>query len=448
MHVEKSFYKQFFSLFIMLALQNAITLVVNLADNMMLGMYSEVSLSGVAAVNQIQFIFQQIMIALGDGLVAFCSQYWGKKQTGPMKKIGATVMWTGVGFGVFLFLAVSIFPTQTMSIFTTDAAIIEQGAEYIYIIRFSYFFFAVTQVLLAILRSVEIVNIAFELSILALFINCGINWVLIFGRFGFPELGVTGAAIGTLVARIVECGVLIIYIAKKEHILNLRLPDFFHPDKTLSKDYFKIALPLMVVQGVWGIGTAAQTVILGHMTATAIAANSVSNNVFMIVKSLSVGAGSAGAIITGTTIGTGDMDKVKHYAKVMQILFLLIGVAGGILLFFVRIPILSVYNLSAETKEMTNTFLLILCVIDVTMGYQQPTCNGIIKGGGNVQFPMRLNLISTCLIVIPLSCFMAFVVKASPAVVVWCLNSDQIFKCIPVFLEANFGNWIRKLTRD
>lgn len=195
------FYRNFFSIYVILVLQNVVTLSVNLADNMMLGAYSETALSGVAAVNQIQFIYQQLLMALGDGLVIFCSQYWGQRRTEPMKKIAAGAMWAGLGIAVILFTLVSIFPYQTLGIFTTEKSIIEEGVRYLAIIRFTYFFFAVTQILLATMRSVELVNIAFQLSIITFFINCGINYVLIYGHFGAPEMGAAGAAVGTLAAR-------------------------------------------------------------------------------------------------------------------------------------------------------------------------------------------------------------------------------------------------------
>lgn len=139
---------------------------------------------------------------------------------------------------------------------------------------------------------------------------------------------------------------------------------------------------------------------------------------------------------------------VKNYARVLQKMFLCIGVICGVLLFFLRIPVLSLYQLSEGTRSMANTFLIILSAICIGMSYQMPTNNGIIRGGGNAMFVVKVDLISIWLIVIPLSFVMAFVVKASPAVVVCCLNADQIFKCIPAFLEANYGHWIRKLTRD
>lgn len=445
---NKGFYKNFFSIYVALVLQNVITISVNLADNMMLGAYSETSLAGVAAVNQIQFVYQQILNALGDGLVIICSQYWGKKMVGPMKKIGASAMRLGLLVAVLLFLLVSVFPYQVVGIFTTDGPIIQEGVGYLNIIRFTYVFFAVTQLLLAALRSVEVVRIAFYLSIMTFFVNCGINYVLIYGRFGAPEMGAAGAAVGTLAARILECSILIYYMWKKETSLHMKWKDYLQFDRVLFRDYMKLTSPMLVVQSLWGINTALRTAILGHMTAAAIAANSAASTLFMLVKSTAVGAASTASIIIGKTVGTGKIDLAKRYSEKLQRVFLVIGVCSGILLFFIRVPVLSLYDLSASTKEMTNTFLIILSVICVGMSYQMPTNNGIIRGGGNTMFVVKMDLVSIWMIVIPLSLIMAFVVKASPAVVVCCLNADQIFKCVPAYLESHYGNWIKKLTRE
>lgn len=444
----QKFYKNFFSIYITLVLQNVITLSVNLADNLMLGSYSETALAGVAAVNQIQFVYQQIILALGDGLVIFCSQYWGKRRIDPMKKISSAAMRAALVAAVVLFAAVSIFPYEAVRIFTEDVPIIEEGVGYLGIVRFTYLFFAVTQILLASMRSVESVKIAFRLSVMTLLVNCGINYGLIFGHFGAPCMGAKGAAVGTLVARVLECVVLIWYVIKKDEKLRLRLKDYLSTDKVLVWDYIKIVVPILIVQGLWGVNTALQTVILGHMTAAAIAANSAAVTLFLVVKSAAVGASSTASVLIGKTIGTGDMGLVKRYAKKLQCLFVLIGVVSGIFLFFIRIPVLGLYDLQPETKEMANAFLVILSVICVGMSYQMPTNNGIIRGGGSAMFVVKMDLISIWMLVIPLSFFLAFVVKASPAVVVCCLNSDQIFKCIPAFVKCNYGKWIHKLTRD
>ncbi len=445
---DKSFYRIFFPLYFALVLQNVITLSVNLADNIMLGVYSEASLSGVAAVNQIQFIYQQLVMALGDGIVMFCSQYWGKKDFKPMKRIMAIGMQSALIIAVILFLLVSLFPSGAVSCFTTDESIIAEGVSYLNIVRFTYLFFALTQILLASLRSMEVVKIAFYLSILAFFVNCGINYILIFGHFGAPEMGVAGAAIGTLCARILEFAVLMVYLLTKfRKRFSLSFRDYLIFDKTLAGDYFKTTTPMLLVSGLWGLNTALQTVILGHMTSAAIAANSAASNLYMMVKSSAVGSSSAAAVMIGKAIGTGDIPAVKKLSIRLQRMFVLLGILSGILLFFLRIPVLRLYQLSPEAMDMAHTFLIILSVVCVGMSYQMPTNGGIIRGGGNAAFVVKMDLISIWCIVLPFSFFMAFVVKASPVVVVCCLNADQIFKCVPAFLESHYGNWIRKLTR-
>ena len=448
MEKDEGLYRRFLSLAVVLVLQNVVTLSVNLADNMMLGAYSETALAGVAAVNQIQFVYQQLLHALGDGVVIVGSQYWGKNQTVPMKRLASAAMRFGLVLSIALFAVVSLIPYRVMGIFTRDSGIIAEGARYLNIIRFTYLFFAVTQILLATLRSVETVKIAFKLSVLTLFVNCGINYVLINGHFGAPEMGVKGAAIGTLAARILECIVLLLYISKRERKLNLKWRDYLAWDRILTGDYLKVTIPMLTVQGLWGVNTALQTVILGHMTANAIAANSVASTLFLMVKSMAVGSAAATSVMIGKAVGSGDCDRAVSYARSLQRIFVLIGIVSGTLLFFIRIPVLSLYDLSAETREMANTFLIILSVVCVGMSYQMPTNNGIIRGGGNPMFVVKMDLISIWLIVIPVSLFMAFVVKASPVVVVCCLYADHIFKVGPAFLEVRYGNWMRKLTRD
>ena len=436
------FYRNFLKLCSMLVLQNVVTLSVNLADNIMLGAFSETALSGVTTVNQVQFVFQQLLMALGDGFVIFGSQYWGKKETEPVRKISAWAMRTGLFIALVLFILASLFPTQLLGLFTTDQTIIEAGRSYLVIIRFTYFFFAVTQILLATLRCVEIAGVAFVLSVMTLVINCSINWILIYGHFGAPRMGAAGAAVGTLTARIAEICVLIIYIRKKQSWIGICIRDYLHSDLRFGRKYYKVVCPLLVLQGLWGVNTALQTAILGHMTAAAIAANSAASNLFLMVKSAAVGAASAASV----TIGSGNLELAKVYSKKLQKLFVVMGLICGILLFFIRIPVLSLYQLSPETREMANTFLIILSVVMVGMSYQMPTNGGIIRGSGSIAYSMKVDLISTWGIVIPLSMFMAFVVNASPAIVVCCLNADQIFKCVPAFLKCNYGHWIKNMT--
>lgn len=444
----KGFYKQFFSMYVLLVLQNVVTISVNLADNMMLGAYGEIALSGVAAVNQIQFVFQQILVALGEGVVILASQYWGKKEAGPAGNILAASLRFAAAAALILFAVVTVMPDRLMMLFTDEPSIIEEGVRYLRVIRFSYLFFSLTQILLAALRSVKVMQAAFYLSVMTFFLNCGINYLLIFGNFGFPRLGVTGAAIGTLTARIGETAAVVIYMAKKGGGLPFTLDAYKKTSKTMTGDYRKVILPLLVTQGLWGINTALQTAVLGHMDAAAIAANSAASTLFLLVKSGAVGAAGAASVLIGTTIGSGQLDLVKLYARKLQKIFVGIGMVSGVTLFFLRIPVLSMYRLGESAMAYANAFLMVLSVVCAGMSYQMPVNAGIIKGGGNTGFVLKMDLVSIWCIVVPLSLVMAFVVKASPVVVVCCLNADQVFKCIPAFIMVNYGNWIRKLTRD
>ncbi len=444
---DKEFYRSFFSLSIALMLQNIIAISVNLADNIMLGGYSENALSGAAAVNQIQFIFQQLLTAVCEGIVIIGSQYWGKKKPDAVKKITSTGLRLGLLISVILFLLVSLFPFPVLFLFTNNEAIIREGVHYLGIIRFSYLFFAVTMIMEAVLRCAEMVRISLCLSVMTFSINCSINYILIYGKFGAPQLGMLGAAIGTLTARIIECIMVLIYAGKRSHRFHFTLKDLCRENRQLRGDYLQAISSMLVMQGLWGLSNALQTVILGHLSDSSIAASSISSTLYLLLKSMAVGAASAAAVIIGKTVGEARKDMAKEYAKTMQILFLMIGIVSGTVLFFLRIPVLKLYDLSGETRSLANTFLILQSLVCVGMSYQMPVNNGIIRGGGSPQFGVRLDLVSIWGIVLPLSFFMAFVAKASPVVVFCCLNADQIFKCIPSAIKVNRGNWIRDLTR-
>lgn len=445
---DKSFYRTFFSLWGALVVQNIIVHSVNLADNIMIGAYGETELSGVSAVNQVQFILQQVLSGVGEGVVVLSSQYWGQRRTEPIKRFTAIGLRLAVVFSLLLFLMVSLFPAGTLRIFTSDDAVIREGMSYLNVIRFTYPVCAVTTVLLASLRCVETIRVALWVSVSTLFINCGLNFVLIQGRFGFPAMGAKGAAIGTLTARCVELIIVVCYLFLKDKKLQMKLRDCFGFDRTLFGDYVKISLPIVVTAALWGISTALQTVILGHMTASAIAANSVASTLYQLLKVAAVGGASASAILIGKAIGAGDTKQIKNLTHTLQLLYLCISAFISVSLLLLRQPILSFYELSPDTYAMANSFLMILSVTGFGMAYEMPVNCGIIRGGGDSRFVMICDIISIWGIVLPLSALAAFVFEWPPAAVVICLNADQIFKCLPVAIRANRYRWIKKLTRS
>ena len=216
------FYKTLFGLILTITLQNLIAYSVNMLDNIMLGSYSQNALSGAATVNQVFFMVQQTALPIGNALVALASQYWGKGEVRPIRQLTGIALKCCLLISMLVFGVCTIFPEQLLRIFTTSDAIIAEGLVYLDLLKWTFVLFIFSNLLISMLRSVGTVRIAFIISVISLIINGCINYTLIFGRFGFPEMGIRGAAVGTLTARIVELLIVLFYVAKADKKI---LPD-------------------------------------------------------------------------------------------------------------------------------------------------------------------------------------------------------------------------------
>ena len=208
-----------------------------------------------------------------------------------------------------------------MGLLTNDAAVIAEGVKYLQIICFTYLMFTVTNILTASLRSVGIVKIGYIISASTLILNMILNSCLIYGNFGFPELGIRGAAVATLCSRTVELLIVIWYLKYKEHSLNLTLKKLVFIDRSYIRDYKRTALPVLTSQAQWGLAQMAQTGVLGHLGAPAIAANSIATIVFQIITVVVYGSASASGIMIGWTIGEG-LSLIHIYDKLPEELLL------------------------------------------------------------------------------------------------------------------------------
>ena len=433
---------------IVVAAQNLVAYSVNMADNMMLGSYKQTSLSAATTVNQIFFMVQQFALSFANALVVLASQYWGEQRREPIKRLTGIAMKLGLAVGVVLVAVCVLFPKQLLGLFTNDAGIVEEGCQYLALVQWTFILFIITNIFMAALRSVGTVNISFYISVVSLIINIGINYVLIFGKFGMPEMGIRGAAIGTLIARIVELAIVLIYILKIDKKLELfKGKDFWARDKVLRKDYGKVYLPIMCSQVLWGISVPMQTAILGHLSADAIAANSVATTFYQYLKVVVIAMSSVSSVMIGNAIGRGDMKRIRSDARTLSVIDVAIGVVLAVILYLLRYPLLSTYNLSETATQMAINLIAIMSLVMIGMSYQMPVSFGIIQGGGDTKFTMYMNLISTWIIVMPLSFLSAFVWKLPVEWVVLIIQSDQIFKGIPTFIRFRQYTWMKKLTK-
>ena len=446
---DKQFYRQILALSLPAAFQSALSLLVVMADNVMVTRTGAYALSAVAQSNAITTFVTAGLNGLATGAVVLISQYWGKRDMKRIKTICSVAAAACLLFAVLCIIAVRLFPRSLLRLVINagETQVIDLAMQYLPIVAFSYLPYALTTAMVGMLKGVEVVRVTLYAALLSLISNVIFNYILIFGRFGAPELGVVGAAIGTLAARTLECGIVCVYVFCRDRKLQLRAAELGRSDPALRGDYFRTSVPIVLQAAMWGVLNAIQTAILGHMTASAVAAYSISSTAFLLLKVTSVGACTAASIMVGKQIGSGGK-QLRTMVYTMQLLFVGLGAALGIVLFFLRIPLLRVYRISDETRYLANAFFLIQSVVLLTMSYQMPTNAGILRGGGDTRFALVLDLISFWAIVIPLSYLAAFRWHASPIVVVMLLNSDQVFKCIPAFLRVNRFRWVHSLTRE
>ena len=269
------FYRTVIALVVPMALQNLINVGVTAADVIMLGAVGETALSGASLAGQVQYIMTLFLFGLTSGATVLTAQYWGKGDVKTIEKILGMTVKAAIAVTALFTLAALAIPELLMMIFTSDPAVIAEGVRYLRIVAFTYVMIGITQAYLYVMRSVERVIVATVVYLCSLLCNIVMNSIFIFGLFGLPAMGVAGAALGTLCARILEVILTFGYARIFNKEIKLRPKYILHTDRELFRDFMKYALPVVANEIMWGLGTAANTAILGHLGSSAVAANSV-----------------------------------------------------------------------------------------------------------------------------------------------------------------------------
>ena len=449
MIVERSFYSTLAKIALPLALQNLISYGIGLADNFMVGSLGDKALSGVFISNQVLWILQMFCSGLGSALVILAAQYIGKGDTKKAKVVITITIKIAFAAGAFLTLVVLFFSRSILGLFTKDALVIAEGMRYLPVVGFTYVFISINSILLAAMRCVQKTKIGFYSSLTGFTVNIILAWILIFGKFGFPALGVLGSAIANLIARCTEFAVSFVYVRFKDKILSFRLKDLRLWDKLLLGDFFKYGTPVILGDIFWGIGGTVQVAILGHLGTEVLAANTIAANLNNIFGVLVYGIATASGIIIGRTVGAGDVEKVKAYSRVLQRIFLLFGLITGIAIFLAKDFLMAIgfRAISAEAHLYAIQFLTVFSITIIGTSYQMSVLTGIVRAGGATSFVLLNDLFWVWVVNIPSALLSAFVFHFPPVVVFACLKGDQIWKCAVAVVKLHRWNWMKKLTR-
>lgn len=444
---DRSFYRSLVTLAVPISLQNLVTFAVSFADNVMIGSLGDDAISGVYIGGQLQSVLQMFVGGIEGAILILAAQYWGKKDTQSIRKVVSIGIKFALAVGLLSSLVAVLFPQWVIRAFTTEPGVIQEGAAYVQIVGFTYLFFSVSQVMIAAMRSVETARIGLYISCMALVINVCLNYVFIFGHFGFPAMGVRGAALATLVSRILEMCVGVGYVFFVDKKLRFGLKDLLHTDRQLLRDFIRYGLPVIGGQVVWAINSLANTKILGYYSAGVIAAASITGMLHNLVYVWMNGMSSAVGIITGKTVGAGQYEKMKEYSKTVQMIFLFVGLISGAAVFLARDGFISLYNASPEAQAYSRQFINVISVTIIGTCYQAACLFGLVKSGGDISFVFKNDTIFVFLVVIP-SSLLAMWLGAPPWVVFTCLKCDQILKCFVAIVKINRYNWMKNLTRD
>lgn len=445
---DRHFYKNVFTLAIPISLQHLITFLVGFADNVMVGRLGDDAVSGVYLGGQLQFLLQQLVVGLGSALLILTAQYWGKGDTTPIRRLIGLVLRIGAVVAILMSLATGLFPEQILSLFSDEAGAIREGVAYLRIQSLSYLFFAVSQILIYAMRSVETTRVGMMASLVTLVFNVVLNEILIFGHLGLPAMGVRGAAMATLIARIMECAAVTVYVFIIDKKLQMRLHEIFSPAGKLVGHYLRYGLPVIAGDLVWAVNLMCQGAIVGHFTADVITAVSVTNTMQNLVYVWLNGLWGGVSIVIGKTIGAGKREKVKEYARTVQLMFLGVGIVSGCLVFFGKELFLLMYRgISVEATATARLLMTVLSCTIVGTCYQACCLGSLVKAGGDTSFVFKNDTIFVFLVVLP-SAIIASRLGAPIWVVYLCLKIDQILKCIVAAIKVNRFRWIRELTNE
>ncbi len=444
---KREFYKLVFSLVLPMALQNLINVGVSTADVIMLGKVSETALSGASLAGQVQFILSLILFGLTSGAAVLTAQYWGKKDIRTIEKVLGISLRIAVLAAILFTILVLLFPTPVMHIFSNETDVIRQGSQYLRIIAFSYLFMTVTMVYLNIMRSVERVIIATIVYLVSLIVNVILAVTLIFGLFGFEPMGIRGAAIATLVARILEFCIVLFYAKVMNKSIRLHARDIFVHDKLLFKDFLVYSIPVMLNELIWGTGTSVNAAIIGHLGKAAVAANSVTQVTRQLAMVVAFGVANATAVILGKAIGENKEELAKVYAKRFVRLTIYLGIIGAFIILIASQIARQTLSLSEEAKNYLFVMMIVMTYFAIAQAYNTTMVVGVFRAGGDINFGLFLDCTTMWLGSILCGFIAAFVLKLPVSVVYIILLSDELIKIPLTTWRYKTMKWVKNVTR-
>lgn len=452
---DKKFYKQVFLLALPIAMQSLITIGVNMLDNIMVGRLGETELSATSLANQFISIYHIFCMGLGMGASVLVSRYWGMREKEPEKAMEALrkticiMLRITVSLAALFAIVTFLIPERIMQMYVDTSkdmyGIIDGGTVYFKYSVITYFFLGLSLVCTIVLRSVGQVKIPLYVSIGAFFVNLGANYTLIFGKFGMPRMGIAGAALATLIARVFEASIICGYLLFFDKKIGFRLKNLTMKTGDLMGEYIRISVPVLISDGILAIGNNTVAMVIGRLGERFVAANAITAVTQQMSSVMIQGVCQAGAIVTGQTLGEGDKERAQTQAYGFLGFGLLLGLISAGFIMAVSGFIIRSYKVSPETAHMAQQLMNAISLIIVFQATNSIMTKGVLRGGGDTKMLMLADNIFLWVLSIPLGIVAGFVWKLSPFWIYIGLKFDQIAKAVWCVCRLRSGKWIKKI---
>ncbi|MBS4538703.1 MATE family efflux transporter [Clostridium sp. D2Q-11] len=445
---DKEFYKKLVSIALPISLQNLISSSLNMVDTVMIGQLGETSIASVGIANQVFFFFVLLLFGLNSGSAIFISQYWGKRDIINIRRVLGFAVVSGVFISVIFTVAALFFPEEILSLFSKDNSVIELGRQYLVIICFSYIITSITFSYSFASRSIGKAKLPMIVSAISLGLNTLLNYLLIFGNFGFPQLGVKGAAIATLIARTVELVLLLSIIYSKGFVLDAKIKEMLDLSKEFIKKILKTTTPVILNEAFWSLGIITYSAVYGRISTEAFASVQISNTVQQVFMVVSMGVGNACAVMIGNSIGANEESLAIDYAKRFSFITPIIGIIIGVFIVAFSPIILGFFDVSPVVRSNVEKILIIFAIFMAFKVFNTTLIIGILRGGGDTTFSLFLEAGSVWIVGVPLAIIGGHLLHLPVYWVVALVSLEEFVKALVGIPRIISKKWLRNVIED
>lgn len=418
----------------------------NMLGVILIGQKGDASVAAVGLAGQIAFLLNLVHFGIISGAAMFTAQFWGKHDIRNLRRVLGLCLMLAISASLIFFALAQLLPSQILSIYSKDPIVIELGTSYIRTFSWTFLFFAITFSYALVMRSTGDVKIPTTVSVGALLISTFLSYSLIFGKFGLPELGIQGAAVAAVIARLLECVTLLIvtYARKLPVAASLReLTDF---DRVFFRRVIRPMLPVILNELFWSLGITTYNIIYGRMGTQSYAAINIVSTIEQVGFVIFIGISNATSVLVGNRIGSGREDEAYLYAGRSLGLGILGGILLGIVLQFVKAPVLSLYKVSPEVLQDAGRIINVVSFFLWVRVNNMTTVVGILRAGGDTRFSLFLDGIIIWIVGVPMAYLGAFVFNWPVYLVYLCAMSEEATKWFLGINRYFSRKWINNLT--